>query len=83
MIYVMADIHGHYDKYIKMLEQIQFSDNDTLYVLGDVIDRSSDGIKQVPEIMNAPNMVLILSNQKKYFLNIQKIIRCIITRFLL
>lgn len=39
MIYVISDIHGCYDKYIKMLEKIRFSSEDTLYVLGDVLDR--------------------------------------------
>jgi len=35
MNYVMADIHGHFDKYKEMLKKIQFTDDDTLYVLGD------------------------------------------------
>ena len=34
MIYVMSDIHGMYEKYEKMLKQIDFSEKDTLYVLG-------------------------------------------------
>ena len=36
MIYAMSDLHGYYDKYTKMLEKITFSDDDTLYILGDV-----------------------------------------------
>lgn len=36
--YVMSDIHGCYDEFIKMLELISFSDKDELYILGDVID---------------------------------------------
>ena len=35
----MSDIHGEYDKYLAMLEQIDLSEDDTLYVLGDVVDR--------------------------------------------
>ena len=34
MIYAMSDLHGCYDKYINMLEKINFSNNDTLYILG-------------------------------------------------
>lgn len=45
MIYTISDIHGHYDKYSEMLEKINFGDKDTLYVLGDIIDRYDDGIK--------------------------------------
>ena len=45
MIYVMSDIHGCFDKYQKMLRWIDFAPEDTLNVLGDVIDRVPDGIK--------------------------------------
>lgn len=43
MIYVMSDIHGKYDKYIQMLKQIHFSEKDTMYILGDMIDRGGEG----------------------------------------
>lgn len=33
MIYCMADIHGAYDRYLAMLQAIQFCDGDTLYGL--------------------------------------------------
>lgn len=42
MTYVASDIHGEYKKYIQMLNKINFSDSDILYVLGDVIDRGSE-----------------------------------------
>ena len=45
MIYAMSDLHGCYDKYIKMPEKINFGDDDTLYILGDIVDRGPDGIK--------------------------------------
>ena len=49
MIYAMCDLHGCYDKYVKMLEKIQFGENDTLYILGDVVDRGEGGIKILQE----------------------------------
>ena len=39
MYYAISDIHGRFDKYQEMLELIEFALRDTLYVLGDVIDR--------------------------------------------
>ena len=45
MIYVMSDVHGCYDMYMQMLEKIAFKDSDTLYLLGDVVDRGDDPIK--------------------------------------
>ena len=41
MIYVISDLHGRFDRYQQMLEVIEFTLDDTLYVLGDVIDRKS------------------------------------------
>lgn len=50
MIYVMSDVHGRMDLFEKMLDQIKFSDNDFLYVLGDSIDRGG-GLKVLQKIM--------------------------------
>ena len=43
--YVISDIHGQYKAYKKMLREIDFKPEDTLYVLGDAIDRGPNGIK--------------------------------------
>ena len=34
--YVIADIHGEYQKFMDLLEKIRLKDSDTLYILGDV-----------------------------------------------
>ena len=39
MVYCISDIHGEYDRYLTMLDLIGFSEKDTLYVIGDCIDR--------------------------------------------
>jgi len=62
MIYVMSDIHGCYDKYIRMLEKIKFNENDTLYILGDVLDRGPAGIKTLLDLSNRENVVLLRGN---------------------
>lgn len=62
MIYVMSDLHGCYDLYIKMLEKISFSDTDTLYILGDVIDRGDGGIKILFDMMKRKNVIPLLGN---------------------
>lgn len=36
-VYVMSDVHGLKDRYDRMMEKIH--EEDTLYILGDVIDR--------------------------------------------
>lgn len=62
--YVVADIHGEADRFHAMLKKIQFSDEDMLYILGDVIDRGPDGISLLQEIMHTPNMVMLLGNHE-------------------
>ncbi len=51
MIYAMSDLHGCYDKYIKMLKMIKLNDGDTLYILGDIVDRGDGGIKILQDMM--------------------------------
>ena len=68
-IYVMSDIHGELDLFHAMLEQIRFSESDTLYILGDVIDRGPDGIALLQEIMDKPNMIMILGSHEYMMLH--------------
>lgn len=62
LTYVMSDLHGCYDKYIKMLETIKFSDNDILYILGDIVDRGNDGIKILCDLKNRKNIIITRGN---------------------
>lgn len=64
MVYIMSDIHGCYDEFIEMLEKIDFKDEDTLYILGDVIDRGPEPIKVLDYIMNHKNIEMILGNHE-------------------
>ncbi|MBP5194415.1 MAG: metallophosphoesterase [Lachnospiraceae bacterium] len=68
-IYVLSDIHGHYDVFKKMLEKINFSGNDFMYILGDVIDRGPDGLQLILDIMERRNMELFLGNHELMMLN--------------
>ena len=40
--YVISDIHGMYNKFTELLNKIKLKDTDTLYILGDVLDRGPD-----------------------------------------
>lgn len=64
MIYVMSDLHGEYEKYKEMLEQINFNDNDTLYILGDIVDRGKNGLKIILDMMVHSNIIPILGNHE-------------------
>ena len=62
MIYVMSDIHGEYQKYLNMLELIQFSDKDSLFILGDVVDRGPEPVSVLKDMMLRPNVFPIMGN---------------------
>lgn len=63
-IYVMSDIHGNYQAFLEMLDLINFKDEDTLYVLGDVIDRGRDGIDILEFIRSTKNITLLMGNHE-------------------
>lgn len=65
----MTDIHGQYDVFMKMLETIKFSDEDNLYILGDLIDRGPQGIKLLKTIMKMSNVTLFLGNHELLMLD--------------
>lgn len=60
--YVVSDLHGEDVLFHKMLDKIEFSDADTLFVIGDVVDRGPGGISLLQEILRTPNMTLIMGN---------------------
>ena len=62
MIYLMSDIHGCYDEYIKMLEKINFNDNDTLYIIGDICDRGNQPMNIFFHMMQHKNIIPIIGN---------------------
>ena len=69
MIYCMSDLHGERDFFLQMLEKIHFSDTDHLYILGDVIDRGTGGIELLEQIIEAPNMTMLLGNHEQMCLS--------------
>lgn len=64
MIYILSDIHGNLLRFQSILDQIQLQDSDSLYVLGDVIDRHPDGIHILQQIMAMPNAKMLLGNHE-------------------
>lgn len=62
--YVISDVHGLKERYDAMLEGIHFQDRNTLYILGDIVDRGPDGILILKDIMKHKNMHMILGNHE-------------------
>lgn len=62
--YVISDIHGQYDMFIELLDKIQFQNTDTLYILGDILDRGQHPIKTLMKLMEMPNVICIVGNHE-------------------
>ncbi len=62
VIYVMSDIHGCKEEYFKALEMINLTEYDTLYVLGDVVDRGPYGIEILQDMMMRANVIPLIGN---------------------
>ena len=66
--YVISDIHGEYGKFMELLDIIHFSDEDILYVLGDVVDRGKNPVKTLLKMMEMPNVIPIAGNHEQMML---------------
>ncbi|MGN0435421.1 MAG: metallophosphoesterase [Wujia sp.] len=64
MTYVISDVHGEYNQFMELLKKIHFGESDTLYVLGDVVDRGVNPIKVLQYMMTQPNIVPIVGNHE-------------------
>lgn len=57
-VYVCSDLHGQYELYKDMLNQVKKGEK--LYILGDVIDRGPDGIKILEDIIEQGEKIELL-----------------------
>ena len=62
--YVISDIHGQYNMFIELLDKIDLKDTDTLYILGDVLDRGPHPIKTIRKLMEMPNAICLVGNHE-------------------
>ncbi len=71
MIYVTSDLHGlKLSKLKELLKKVDFSENDLLYILGDVVDRQNDGgVEILKWLLEQPNAQLILGNHEAMLLS--------------
>jgi serine/threonine protein phosphatase 1 len=69
MTYVTADLHGYpLEKFKQLLAHADFSDEDFLFIIGDVIDRGEHGVELLKWLMVQPNVELIRGNHEAVLL---------------
>ena len=64
----MSDIHGEYELFLKLLDKIGFSENDELYICGDIIEKGRDSVKLARYIFSMPNAKVIMGNHEDAFI---------------
>lgn len=68
-IYVMSDIHGMGSLLERMLDRIRFSKDDTLYILGDMIDRGPEPALVLDLVSSVPNIIALRGNHEDEFVS--------------
>ena len=79
MRYVLSDVHGEYDLFVKLLEKLKFSSEDEMYICGDMIDKGEDSIRLIKYISSFPNIHCVIGNHEFAFLGMYHSIMEVIT----
>lgn len=68
-VYVTSDAHGHLRAFDEVLEKISLGSSDTLFVLGDMVDRGPDPLGVVKLVRSLPNAHVLLGNHEHMMLD--------------
>lgn len=68
MTYVISDIHAEYDLFLTLLDRIHFSDEDVMYVCGDIIEKGKDSARLLQYVRSKKNIHCIIGNHEYDFL---------------
>ena len=62
MTYAVANLHGCFNKFKKLLREIKFSDNDVMYVIGDIVDCGEEPIELLCDLSMRYNVIPIVGD---------------------
>lgn len=63
--FVIGDIHGCFDEFIQLIEQIGITDKDLILSLGDVVDRGNKSLELYHYFKNHRNTLMIMGNHER------------------
>ncbi len=63
--FVIGDIHGCYDEFIALIEQIGVTDEDLILSLGDIVDRGNKSLELYHFFRNRKNAVVLMGNHER------------------
>lgn len=62
--WVMSDLHGNYRKYREAMDVICLQEMDTLYILGDVVDRGVGPCEILLDMMENFHSIPMIGNRE-------------------
>ena len=62
MVYVVSDLHGCYGKYKNLVERLNLAENDSLHILGDIVDRGDGGMEILLDLASRRNVFAYRGN---------------------
>lgn len=68
-IYVIGDIHGCYDEFIELTEQIGIGEDDLIISVGDIVDRGNKSLELYHFFKSRKNAVVLMGNHERKHLN--------------
>ena len=74
--YVMGDIHGEYEMLQELLGKMNLNEGDTLYVMGDLIDRGPYPARVLRKLMEMKGCICLMGNHEDMALACRKFLLC-------
>ena len=62
MTYVVSNLHGCFEKFTRLLKEIRFTDNDVMYVLGDIVDMGEEPMELLCDLSMRFNVIPIVGD---------------------
>ena len=62
MTYVVSNLHGCFSQFKRLLKEIRFSENDVMYVLGDILDYGEEPIELLCDLSMRYNVIPIVGD---------------------
>lgn len=62
MTYLVSDLHGCYQKFQSLLREIHFTDDDVMYVLGDIVDYGEEPMELLCDLSMRYNVIPIVGD---------------------
>lgn len=66
MHYVISDVHGEYNSFLKMIKKIKFSSKDMLYIIGDIPSRGEKTFELLDWVMKHNQVIHIKGNHELF-----------------